>query len=141
MGDFGQAIRPDDFGTVASSMTSSYAAPELSRGRMSARSDQYALAVSYCLLRGGRLPFRGSSLEVLMGHFGEAPDLSMIPEAERPALARALAKEPADRWPDCRSFVDAIAGPATTGRAGCRPRPRTSPRARSGVDVSSPGPP
>jgi serine/threonine protein kinase, bacterial len=37
--------------------TPEYAAPEMFQGFLSARTDQYALAVSYCLLRGGRLPF------------------------------------------------------------------------------------
>src|SRR5262249_6255884 len=36
------------------------------------------------------------------------PDLSMLPEAERPAVARALAKHPEGRWPSCRAFVDAL---------------------------------
>src|SRR5262249_39129718 len=34
-----------------------YAAPEIFRGRLSDWTDQYALAVTYCQLRGGRLPF------------------------------------------------------------------------------------
>jgi hypothetical protein len=32
----------------------------------------------------------------------------MLPEAERPAVARALAKKPAERWPNCRAFVEAL---------------------------------
>ncbi len=119
VGDFGQAIRPGDFDRRSCGMTASYAPPELSQGIMSGRSDQYALAVTYCQLRGGRLPFLGTSLEVLMGHFREAPDLTMLPKDERPAVARALAKRPAERWADCRTFVDAIARPrAARGRRG-----------------------
>ncbi len=34
-----------------------YAAPEVFRGQRSRWTDQYALAVSYCEVRGGRLPF------------------------------------------------------------------------------------
>src|SRR5579883_707742 len=47
----------------------------------------------------------------------EAADLSMIPEAERPAVARALAKDPDQRWPSCREFVEALhsAGGADPG--------------------------
>jgi hypothetical protein len=37
-----------------------------------------------------------------------APDLTMLPEPERLAVARALAKEPNERWPNCRAFVEAI---------------------------------
>ena len=45
---------------------------------------------------------------IVAGHLFRPPDLSMLPEAERPAVARALAKTPGDRWPDCRSFVAAV---------------------------------
>src|SRR5947209_16690599 len=37
--------------------TPDYAAPEVFRSRLSNRTDQYALAITYCQLRGGRLPF------------------------------------------------------------------------------------
>ena len=72
---------------------------------MSSQSDQYCLAVTYCHLRGGRLPFVGTEAEVMSGHLLRAPDLSMLPESEREAVARALAKDPKDRWPSCRAFV------------------------------------
>ena len=37
--------------------TPAYAAPEVFQGRISDWTDQYSLAVTYCELRGGRLPF------------------------------------------------------------------------------------
>ena len=40
--------------------TLEFASPEVYRGQLSDQSDQYALAVTYCLLRGGRLPLPGS---------------------------------------------------------------------------------
>jgi hypothetical protein len=46
---------------------------------------------------------------VTAGHLYGRPDLEALPEAERPIVGRALAKEPGDRWPDCRSFVEALA--------------------------------
>lgn len=90
------------------SMTTEYAAPEFFEGRTSAHSDQYSLAVTYCHLRGGRLPFVGTPAEVMLGHLKKLPDLSMLPPAEQPALARALAKKPEDRWPSCAAFVAAL---------------------------------
>src|SRR5262249_36154006 len=45
--------------------TLNFTAPELFRGVLSDRSDQYALAVTYCQLRGGRLPFPDRSMRVL----------------------------------------------------------------------------
>jgi serine/threonine protein kinase len=86
-------------------LTPAYAPPEFFRGQTSSRSDQYSLAVSYCQLRGGRLPFTGSHWEIMLGHSLDAPDLTMLPEHERTVVARALAKDPEDRWPTCRAFV------------------------------------
>ncbi len=88
--------------------TFSYAAPEFFRGVTSRQSDQYGLAATYCHLRSGRLPYEGNAASVTAGHLFGNPDLEDLPEAERPVLERALAKEPADRWPDCRSFVEAL---------------------------------
>src|SRR5260370_32221875 len=85
-----------------------YAAPEYFGGQTSQQSDQYALAVTYCQLRGGRLPFPGTTAQVAVGHLLNEPDLDSLPEPERSVLLRALAKRPKDRWPDCRSFVDAL---------------------------------
>src|SRR5262249_24020335 len=64
-----------------------------------------ALAVTYCQLRCGQLPFPDHP-KTFSGNFGRhAPDLSMLPEAERPILARALAPVPMDRWPSCQEFI------------------------------------
>jgi hypothetical protein len=89
-------------------MTMAYAAPEFFQGQTSNHSDQYSLAVTYCQLRGGRLPFAGTPAQIVAGHLQQPPDLSMLPEAEQPAVARALAKNPAERWPNCRAFVQAL---------------------------------
>lgn len=89
-------------------MTPTYAAPEFFAGKTSSQSDQYSLAVTYCHMRGGRPPFTGTIQEVMMAHVSHPPDLSMLPENERPAVARALAKNPKDRWPNCRAFVESL---------------------------------
>jgi len=89
-------------------MTISYAAPEFLTGKTSARSDQYSLAVTYCHLRGGQLPFAGSPAEVTLGHLHKEPDLSMVPPVEWSAVARALAKRPEDRWQSCTIFVETL---------------------------------
>jgi len=111
------------------SMTPAYAAPEFFRLETSAQSDQYSLAVTYCHLRGGRLPFAGSPAEVMAGHVGYTPDLTMLPEAERPAVARALAKGPGGRWPGCRAFVAALDA-ARAGTEASAPGDALTPRAR-----------
>jgi serine/threonine protein kinase len=113
--DFGLAkLLEHSLASSSGSMTPAYAAPEQIQGVLSSQSDQYSLAVSYCQLRGGRLPFVGGTHEVLFGHIQGQPDLSMLPEAERPAVARALAKAPVQRWPSCRAFVEALASGAAS---------------------------
>jgi serine/threonine protein kinase len=93
---------------VQEGLTYPYAAPETFRRKVVCQSDQYSLAVTYCLLRGGRLPFSGPPAIIMLGHLFHAPDVSMLPEPERPIVERALAKEPAGRWADCRTFVEAL---------------------------------
>lgn len=120
VGDFGLARAEGHDGSDLSreSLTPAFAAPELAKLRPTDRSDQYSLAVTYVLLRGGRLPFAGTSWTMLMDHAAAPPDLSMLPEAERPVVARALAKRPQDRWADCRAFVRELArvGPREAAR-------------------------
>jgi formylglycine-generating enzyme required for sulfatase activity len=110
VGDFGLAklIEETQPGHTLA-FTLAYAAPELFDGVIAHQSDQYSLAVTYCQLRGGRLPFTGTLAQLTAAHLRQAPDLSMLPEAERAVVARALAKDPQQRWPSCRAFVQALA--------------------------------
>jgi len=99
-----------------------YAPPEFFEGRAARESDHYGLAVSYCQVRRGRLPFEGDAASMTAGHLYGVPDLSGLPEAEVPIIARALAKKADDRWPDCRSLIavlrdlDPIESPETLTR-------------------------
>ena len=114
----GGSVKVADFGLVqvleqtavsaTGGLTPAYAAPEIFAGRTTKWSDQYSLAVTYCHLRGGRLPFSGSAAKLMAGHIAQPPDLSMLPEVERDAVERALAKEPGRRWPNCRAFAEAL---------------------------------
>lgn len=116
VGDFGLArsVQYDVTGHTGS-MTFAYAAPECFEGTTSNRSDQYSLAITYCHLRGGRLPFEGTQVEIMEGHRKRQPDLSMVSAEERPALAKALAKRPKDRWNSCSEFVGHLGLPEQTG--------------------------
>jgi serine/threonine protein kinase len=130
----GDSVRLADFGlakvleaSMAShtgSMTPHYVAPEVVARRVSQWSDQYSLAATYFHLRSGRHVFSGESVyQILFAHVNDPPDLSVLPEPERQVVARALAKQPTERWPTCRDFVralaasargpDGLAGPAT----------------------------
>jgi serine/threonine protein kinase len=96
------------------SLTPAYAAPEFFLGVTDSQSDQYGLAVSYCQLRGARLPFTGNREQLMIAHTEGDPDLTMLPEEERAVVARALSKDPKERWPTCRAFVEEL-GPAMLG--------------------------
>jgi serine/threonine protein kinase len=123
---FGDGVKVADFGLAQAlerrivnrrgGLTPPYAPPEFFQGQITRHSDQYSLAVTYCHLRGGRLPFVGSLEQVQDGHLTKDPDLTMLPAEERPAVARALAKKPQQRWPNCRAFVKALVERVEIGR-------------------------
>lgn len=99
-------------GTVA------YASPEqLTDGAVDARSDVYSLGAVVFELLTGRLPFEGhDAMAIVSGHLSRAVPLPGGIRAGLPAwidvaVGRALAKRPADRWPDMAAFGQALAGP------------------------------
>ncbi len=109
--DFGLAkVMEHTITNASGSMTPAYAAPEFLEGQTSRWSDQYCLAATYCHLRANQLPFTGNPAQVVTGHLLKEPNLTMLPERERPIVARAMAKEPSQRWPSCRAFVEALMG-------------------------------
>jgi serine/threonine protein kinase len=90
-------------------VTPLYAAPETFGGNISTRSDQYSLAIVYQELLTGQRPFNGKNPRALaQQHLHEEPDLRALPQPERPILARALAKDPAKRFPNCLAFLRAL---------------------------------
>jgi serine/threonine protein kinase len=95
--------------------TPDYAAPEQISGRdVDGRADQYALAcVAYTLLSGSVLFRREVPMAVLYAHMSlPPPQLTAVrpelPGAVNPVLARALSKEPEDRYDSCGDFADAL---------------------------------
>lgn len=114
----GGSVKLADFGlakvlerSVAShtgSMTPAYAPPEMFKGQVSPKSDQYSLAVTYYQLRFGELPFAGSPQEILYKALTDPPDLARATAAERSVLEKALAKDPRERFASCKEFADAL---------------------------------
>jgi serine/threonine protein kinase len=105
--------------SVTGGVTPVYAAPETFQGEVSRFSDQYSLAIVYQELLTGVRPFNGANTkQLLLQHLREPPDLSALPEYDRPIIARALEKEPSRRWPSCRDMVQRlVAAPHTVTRA------------------------
>jgi serine/threonine protein kinase, bacterial len=118
---FGDTVKLADFGLSSSlgsrlesrfrAGTLGYCAPEVLQGKLSDHSDQYALAVTYCALRGGRLPFddpksfRSGRTPPPSFYTRPTMDLTVLSEAERPIVSRALHAVPQNRWPSCRELM------------------------------------
>jgi serine/threonine protein kinase len=127
--DFGIA-RSDMVGqlTAAGSVlgTASYISPEQAAGATAtAISDVYALGVVAYQCLAGRRPFEGdNALEIAIKHVREAPRAlpADIPPAVRAIVERAMAKDPAARWPSASTLAavarQAAVTLATPGKPG-----------------------
>jgi serine/threonine protein kinase len=108
---FGERIKLGDFAraaTAGQNLTphalegpAAFAAPEQLRGYLSERSDQFALALTYFVLRTGAYPFGEMPDEFAAVTERPRPDLSALPEAERAVVRKGLAPQPKDRWLSC----------------------------------------
>ena len=127
LADFGIARPLDDPAGLTSTNftlgTFAYAAPEQLMGKaIDGRADQYALAATaYHLLTGSPVFPDTNQIAVISQHLTEpAPAPSLIRPALAPldaAFARALAKNPDDRYPSCRDFAQAIAAAAAASNS------------------------
>jgi serine/threonine protein kinase len=116
--DFGLVKHLDRGSGSMSGVTPLYAPPETFRGDISKYSDQYSLAIVYQELLTGQRPFTGKNpRQLALQHTNAEPELRWLPEAERPVVNRALAKDPAKRWPDCMAFVRALVNAQRTTHA------------------------
>ena len=116
--DFGIARRIDDVSNLTDSNvalgTISYVAPEQLLGKpLDGRADQYALAATTFHLLTGAPPFQDSNRAVVISHHlgtppprisDRRPDLAHLDAV----LARALAKDPNERYPNCLDFARAL---------------------------------
>jgi serine/threonine protein kinase len=119
----------------AGGLTPLYAAPETFRGQVTLFSDQYSLAVTYHELVTGEPVFQARNYNLLaMMAVTEEPDLSRLDEADRPAVGRALSKDPRSRFATCVDFVnsleDAIFAPITAAAETPRVKPASSTQTR-----------
>src|SRR5262249_28117708 len=95
--------------TVTGGVTPVYAAPETFDGWVSRFSDQYSLAIVYQEVLTGQRPFNGTTMrQLVLQHLQSAPDLSPMPVGDRPAVTKALSKNPDERFPTCLDFVKAL---------------------------------
>jgi serine/threonine-protein kinase len=141
--DFGIARRIDDVSNLTDANvamgTISYVAPEQLLGKpLDGRADQYALAATTFHLLTGAPPFQDSNRAVVVSHHlstppprisERRPDLAHLDAV----LARALAKDPNERYPNCVDFARAL-----TQQGPCRGA--APPHPQSGSQTSGSGP-
>jgi len=120
----GSSVKVADFGLArilekshtkhTGAQSVAYAAPEFlgADSQVSDRSDQYSLAITFHELLTGKLPFKGETIgQIIFQKLFKEPDLTALPAEFRPVIARALARDPKERWPNCAAFVDALHRP------------------------------
>ncbi|MHA7650395.1 serine/threonine-protein kinase [Mycobacterium sp. ML4] len=127
LADFGIARSIDDVGGLtATNMTIGtfpYAAPEqLTDEPIDGRADQYALAATaYHLLTGSTLFPHTNPAAVISRHLSTPPpalaDTRPALQGFDPVFAKALAKNPAERYIRCSDFADAFVRTARCGEA------------------------
>jgi len=109
--------------------TRPYMAPEQWLGKKQGpATDQYSLAVLFFELVGGEVPFAsvfdcGDPAVMRLAVTTDAPEVpEELPKKTRLALAKALAKNPEERFASCSEFVDALEGKVKVSRRGAETR-------------------
>jgi eukaryotic-like serine/threonine-protein kinase len=106
--------------------TTQYMSPEQASSdrTIDGRADQYAVACVLYEMLAGAPPFTGGSpRQIIARHIGEVPVALGLVRPDTPAhvsaaVARALAKNPEDRFPDMRAFRAALRAGAPTPLVG-----------------------
>jgi serine/threonine-protein kinase len=131
--------------------TASYLSPEQAKGeRTTPASDRYSLAIVAFELLTGRRPFEGDSVaaEATAHVTGVVPSVCDVnPDAPcelDPVFAKALAKDPADRYASCAEFVAALRDALQDAAGATRvtePWPMPPPSSAAPVATVYPSPP
>ncbi len=112
-------VKVGDYGLVRAETTVSqatnrgftprYVAPEVLKGRVDNRSDQYSLALVYQELLTGEFAYNArTAQQMMMAHASAQPELSGLPVEDSGPVSIALAKQPEDRYPSCLAFIEAL---------------------------------
>lgn len=103
-------------GQTESVGTLHYMAPEIGKGCYGKEIDVYALGIVLFEMLTGRVPFDGeSSQEIIMKHLTADPDLSAVEEPFASVIAKALEKDPDDRFASAGEMLSALEHALATG--------------------------
>ena len=127
--DFGIAKRQEGGGASTATGqilgTPEYMSPEQAQGqRVDFRSDVYALGIVTYEIFTGNVPFRGETpISTILKHLHDPPpiDTARVPDALRPVLRRALAKDPAARYASASALTEALRDARRDARSAGRP--------------------
>ncbi len=121
VGDFGVALAADGSTAGASATivgTPRYMAPEQAEGRRATpATDVYSAGVVLYEMLAGSPPFTGGSpVELALRHVRESPPPlpAQTPSALRSIVARALCKDPSERYTDAGTMAEALASARVT---------------------------
>jgi hypothetical protein len=122
--------------------TAAYMSPEQASGEMvlDGRSDLYALACMLYEMLVGEPPFRGSTPQTIIARRFLGPPIPLrqrrpeVPDAVAAAVERALAIDPADRFPSAADFEEALTAAERRDSVGERQATR---RGRRGAVVGA----
>jgi serine/threonine-protein kinase len=150
--DFGIALATQDFnkkltGTGQFVGTPGYLSPEVCLGKpVDQRSDLFALGIVFFEMLTGQSPYKdesplGMMLEVVQA---EIPDVRMVTSGIDPRLAeilkRMVAKDPADRYPDCHQLIADLVASGVNAATPVTPS-KMAPNPIVGTVVNAPTPP
>ncbi len=129
--------------SLVGGLTPTYAPPELFEGKPTRHSDQYSLALVYMQMLTGVLPYvAANTAQLAEQHLRGVPDLMALPRREGTVIARALSKDPMQRYESCTAMVEALqactaaeAFPPVTRDSSVKPRAGVSDAIRT-TDVS-----
>ena len=127
LADFGIALLAQNSSSLTRGLlgTPQYMAPEQALGEpIDARSDMYALGIVLFEMLAGQPPFRGDSPLATLALQVNAPLPKLrslnpaVPEAVEAMIERALAKDPAQRYPSAAEFRAALIAASEEAREG-----------------------
>jgi len=118
LADFGIAVILSSLRTkvVGDAGTPAYMAPEMFKGKVSIKSDQYALGCIAYELVTGRKPFEVEGVPIYAAHYQHAHVKPTAPTQHNPeipahieqAILKAMTKERTERYEDVAAFIAAL---------------------------------